>query len=294
MNKGNSTNRYTLADFYIVLWSKMNLQYLSLDKEFLFNWYEDLITKSISRLEGKKLTNGKIEYYKQEFLKQYYTHFVSIKVLYPGLKVIYKGEENEITASSSILVLIRACLENYSIFYYIYRNANSSEEIYFRFWCWFREGLMSRQRFVLSHMTNEQKSERSQIDEITKELKQRSEFLSFSPKQQKKFLEEGKWYFSGKRYLLELSGFSKALALNCYNFFSSYTHATSSSLLQTSQADFNVSNQITDSMTKALFIATGLYLHNYSATFQEISELYNDKDKEFILTWCELGRELMK
>jgi hypothetical protein len=143
-------------------------------------------------------------------------------------------------------------------------------------------------------MTNEQKSERSQIDEITKELKQLSGFLSFSPKQQKKFLEEGKWYFSGKRHLLELSGFSKALALNCYNFFSSYTHATSGSLLQTSQADFNVSNQITDSMSKALFIATGLYLHNYSATFQEINELYNDKDKEFILTWCKLGRELMQ
>jgi len=47
-------------------------------------------------------------------------------------------------------------------------------------------------------------------------------------------------------------------------------------------------------MTEALFIATGLYLHNYSSIFQEINELYNDKDKEFVFTWCECGRKLMK
>lgn len=60
------------------------------------------------------------------------------------------------------------------------------------------------------------------------------------------------------------------------------------------QANYTDSNQITDSMTKALFIATGLYLHNYSAIFKEIYESYNMNDKEFISSWCELGRELMK
>lgn len=272
----------------------MNLQYLSLDKELLFNWYEGLITKSISRLEGKKLTDGKIEYYKQEFLKQYYTHFTSIKVLYPGLKIIYKGKENEITASASILVLIRSCLENYSMFYYIYMHSEAQETIYFKFWSWFREGLISRQRFILSHNIEKQKEEKPQLVNITNELKNHSEFSSFTKKQQKKYLEEGKWYFCGKRKLLELSGFSKALASNCYNFFSSYTHPTSSSILQTSQANYDDSKQITDAMVKALFIATGLYLHGYSKIFQEIGELYNEKDKDFILSWCELGKELMK
>ena len=272
----------------------MNLEYLSLDKEFLFNWYDGLITKSISHLEGKKLTNGKIEYYKQEFLKQYYTHFASIKALYPGLKIIYKGKENEITALASILVLIRACLENYSMFYYVYMHENNSEDIYFKFWSWFREGLMSRQRFIVNHNTDKQKDEKSHIDKITNELKQHRIFLSFTQKQQKKYLKEGKWYFSGKRHLLEMSGFSKTLASNCYNFFSSYTHPTSSSILQTSQANYNDSNQITDAMTKALFIASGLYLYNYSEIFEEINELHNVKDKEFIFSWCELGRELMK
>ena len=272
----------------------MNLQYLSLEKEILFNWYDGLIIKSISHLEGKKLNDGKIEYYKQEFLKQYYTHFASIKILYPGLKIIYKGKENEITASASILVLIRSCLENYSMFYYIYMHNDAQDSIYFKFWSWFREGLISRQRFMSNHMAEKQKKEKVQLESITSDLSNHPDFSLLSKKQQNIYLKDGKWYFCGKRKLLELAGFSNALASNCYNFISSYSHPTSSSLLQTSQASYDDSKQITDAMLKALFIATGLFLCCYSSIFKEIGELYNDKDKDLILTWCELGKELMK
>jgi hypothetical protein len=98
----------------------------------------------------------------------------------------------------------------------------------------------------------------------------------------------------GKRELLEKSGFSKRLSNNCYNYLSSYTHPTSSSHLQTSQADFNASNRILNSMLKPLYICTGLYLQNYSLMFQEIESLLNEKDQEFIGTWCEVGAELLK
>lgn len=91
----------------------MNLKYISLENEILFNWYEGLIEQAISCLEGKKLKNGKVDFYKQELLKQYFTHFLSIKKLSLGLKLILKGNENEISALPSIIVLLRACLENY-------------------------------------------------------------------------------------------------------------------------------------------------------------------------------------
>lgn len=285
---------YFLTSRYIVCNIKMNIQYLSLEKELLFNWYGGLITKSISHLKGKKLNDGKIEYYKQEFLKQYYTYFASIKILYPGLKIIYKDKEIEITASASILVLIRACLENYSMFYYIYMHQKVRESVYFKFWSWFREGLISRQRFISDHMAEKQKEEKIQIDRIAADLKNHPDFLSLTKKQQKEYLEDGKWYFCGKRKLLELAGFSNALASNCYNFCSSYSHTTSSSLLQTSQVNYDDSKQITDAMVDALFIATGSFLYCYSSIFQGVGELYNDKDNDLILIWCELGKELMK
>lgn len=272
----------------------MNPEYLSLKKEIVFNWFEGLITKSIAQLEGKQLKNGKLDYYKQEFLKQYCTHFISIKNLASGLKLIYKGKENEITASASILVLIRASLENYSMFYYIYRDSNDSRDTYFKFWSWFREGLIYRQRFIINQYPEKLKDEKQEIDRILDELQQYSLYQLFTPKQRQKYLKDGKWYFLGKRALLEKAGFSQALSNNCYNFFSSYTHPTSSSHLQTSQADYETSNEITDTMLKALFISSGLYLYNYSMVFDEINKLLNEKDNAFMLSWCELGKELMK
>ena len=109
----------------------MNLEYISLDKEILFNWFGELITKSIEVLDGKSLKFGKLEYYKQEFFKQYLTHFLSIKILTSGLRVHYKGKENEITALASVLVLIRASLENFAMFHHIYRDSSNFQEIYF-------------------------------------------------------------------------------------------------------------------------------------------------------------------
>lgn len=272
----------------------MNLEYLSLEKEIVFNWFEGLVTKSIAQLEGKPLKDGKLDYYKQEFLKQYCTHFISIRTLATGLKLIYKGRENEITASASVLVLIRASLENYSMFYYIYRDSSDFRDTYFKFWSWFREGLMYRQRYNVNRYAEKLKDEKQEIDRILDELRDYPLYQLFTPKQARKYLKDGKWCFSSKRELLENAGFSKALSNNCYNFFSSYTHPTSSSHLQTSKADYKTSSGITNTMLKPLFICSGLYLYNYSMVFQEINNLLNEKDKAFVVSWCELGRELMK
>jgi hypothetical protein len=272
----------------------MNLKYISLNNDLLFNWYESLIEKSISRLEGKKLDNGKLDFYKQEFFKQYFTHFISIKTLSPGLKLMLKGNEHEISALASILILLRACLENYSMFYYVYRNSICLEEKEFRFWSWYRESLMNRQRLTSKNHKEKKENEKALIDDITNGMKSNKYFQCLSLNQQKRYLKKGKWYFIGKRELLNLSGFSEPLSADCYNFFSSYTHPTSSSHLQTSQASYEGSSQIKDSMLKSLFISSGLFLNNYATEFKELADVMNDKDKEFILSWCELGGELMK
>lgn len=272
----------------------MNLDYLRLEKEVLFNWFEGLISKSIEALEGKALNDGKLDYYKQEFFKQYYTHFLSIRTLTPGLRLRYKNRENEISALASISVLIRASIENFSMFHHIYRESNDPQDTYFKFWSWFREGLISRQRLTVKHYPEKLKVEKEEIDRILNEVREYPLYQALTKKQKDKYRSEGAWCFSSKRTLLESAGFSKPLANNCYNFFSSYAHPTSGSHLQTAQADFETSNGILLSMLKPLFICTGLYLHNYSLMFKEVTGLLNEKDREFVGTWCEFGSELMK
>jgi hypothetical protein len=276
----------------------MNKKLISLNDSILFSWYGRLIEQSISILDEKKLQNGRVEYYKQELLKQFFTHFLSIKDLSNGIKLILNGREKEISALPSIAVLVRACLENYSMFYYIYRESNSSdEEKEFRFWSWYREGLISRQRLNVSHLKEseeKQKDEKKRLDKLTAQMKDNSFFKKLTTKQQKTYLKDGKWYFKAKSELLSIAGFSESLASNCYNYFSSYTHPSSGSHLQTSQATYEDSVKIQKSMLKLLFISAGLYVYNYSKEFSDVSEQMNKEDKEFIESWRILGHELMK
>jgi hypothetical protein len=272
----------------------MNIELLSLDNPILFNWYEKLIEQSISCLEGKKIQNAEVEYYKQELLKQFFTHFVSIKNLSNGIEIILKGRPNEISALPSIAVLVRACLENYSMFYYIYRHSNSSDEKEFKFWSWYREGLISRQRLKINHLKEKQVDEIKLVEDITIKMKENPFYKKLTDNQQKQYLKYGKWYFEAKHELLCLSGFSESLAFNCYNYFSSYTHPSSGSHLQTSQASYEDAVGIQKAVLKSLFISAGLYIHNYSLEFPEVRKEINKEDKEFIESWCWLGHELMK
>lgn len=272
----------------------MKIELLDLEKEQIFRWFGDLFSNSISAVEGKKITDGKIEYFKNEFFKQFFVNFKSIQKIYPSLILTYKGKELEISSLASVAVLSRACLENYSMFYYIYRESENEDDIYFKFWSWYREGLLRRQKNIISHYVENQKEEKEIIDNLYNELKESSICNTFTSKQKKKFESSGKWHFHYKNVLIEKAGFSPALANNCYNFFSSYAHSCSSSQLQTSQADFDASTKIADTVLNGLFISAGLYLKNYSILFDEVKKILNDKDKEFIHTWCELGKELMR
>jgi hypothetical protein len=139
----------------------MNTKLISLDNPVLFAWYEKLIEQSISCLEGKKLQNGNVDFYKQELLKQFFTHFLAIKMTSNGIKILLKGKENEISALPSIAVLVRTCLENYSTFYYIYRHSTSTEEKQFKFWSWYREGLLHRQGLKVQYLKKKQDDEKN-------------------------------------------------------------------------------------------------------------------------------------
>jgi len=245
--------------------------------------------ESIAQLEGKRLKNGELDRYKQELLKQYCTHFVSIRTLAPGLKLAYKGRENEITASASVAVLTRACLENYSRFYYIYRDSDDFGVIHFRFWSWFRESLMDRQRYKASAHAEKREEERQEINRIFAELQACGSYQSFSEKQKKEYQKHGKWYFCGIPVLLQKAGFSQAFSDNFYNFFSSYVHPASAGHLQTSQADYLTSKALMNATLKPLFICSALYLHNYWILFQEILSGVNEEDRRFVTPWCDLG-----
>lgn len=272
----------------------MSANYTTFENDILFNWYKSLMDKSISMVTRIQLQNRKVDFYKQEFLKQFFTHFLSIEKLSKGLEIILDGKENKISALPSVATLVRACIENYSMFYFIYRDSDFHKEREFRFWSWYREGLINRQRFKVKRYTQKKEQEKMTIDGLTEKLMNDEFFLKLSPKKKKQFVTRGKWFFLSKKQLLTLSGFSETLADNFYNYLSSYTHPTSASHLQTSQASYKDSMNMQGIIMKALFISSGLYLHNYSLEFPLITNNFQNEDVDFIQSWCEFGNKLMK
>jgi hypothetical protein len=155
-----------------------------------------------------------------------------------------------------------------------------------------REGLVRRQRYKTSGHAEKREEERQEIDRICKELQGFPLYQLFTEKQKRKYCKDGTWHLLSKRELLQQAGFP--LSNNCYIFFSSYTHPSSIGHLQTSQADYETSKAIMDTMLELLFICSGLYLHNYWILFGEILTIANEEDKALVTSWADLGNTLMK
>ncbi len=273
----------------------MNLEYLRLKEELVFNWFETLFIGSIEKVVGKKIDKVRLDYYKQEFIKRFFVHFLSVKKLYSGVEITYNKKRNQLLLLSAVLTLIRSCLENLSTFNYIYTDTQDFEELEYRFWSWWREGLINRQRYYTEDEESKKKQaiEKEQIEDIYNKMVKTKCFNQLSKKQKEKYKKYGKWHDLSYKGLLSKTGFSDVFANNIYNYLSSYSHPTSTRLLQTSQLDYATAANMQKIMINALFIASALYLHKYKRLFKEIESILSDKDKVFIDSWCELGEKIL-
>lgn len=140
----------------------MNLGLLGLNDGIQFKWYEQLFVGAINKLAETPQKVDMLDINKQEFLKTFIVLFQSIRLLCLALKIESSGKETPISALPAIMTLVRACFENYSIFYFIYLENKDKETIRFRFWSWWREGLMRRQKYkALGRQYEQQKQEES-------------------------------------------------------------------------------------------------------------------------------------
>lgn len=122
---------------------------------------------------------------------------------------IYQKHNNDLDESemnavdvTSMMTLLRAITENYCIFYNIYADSKTFEEILLKYKIWERAGLKDKQNFPVN--TSEQKTilekEASQIDQLLSEIKQNSVFILLSEKS-KEILLDGLKY---KKYQIAI------------------------------------------------------------------------------------------
>jgi len=140
------------------------------DPDTTGNELVDLIFIAGESIKGYKTRKSKLIYYKQEFLNKYLQHFLSILHLRKGTSFKLANKTKYFYDMSCINVLIRAALETYLLFHHIYIDGKTQEMVKFRFWSWWREGLLTRQSFrlITPEFKKKQDKEKREIEKIEK------------------------------------------------------------------------------------------------------------------------------
>lgn len=273
-----------------------DLGFVTLPDREQFSWFGNLLVETINSLKGTPLTQEppwerKVDFHKQEFLKTFAILFNSISTLYDGIKMAGDNKADIVSAMPATETLVRACLENYALFHFIYVDNEDRDTVRFRFWSWYREGLLYRQEYKATEPSQEEKlvAELAEVRRIRDDLANNPNYLALTVKQQEKYDSKGTWHYHSNADLISRCGFSKNFAHIFYTHLCSFSHVSSTSQLQTSQADFATAQELSSVSVKPLFMTAGFYLRSFVKLFPSVAAKHTDKDKRFYSDWCRLG-----
>jgi hypothetical protein len=265
-----------------------NLDITIRDDQIIAQELVDLIFLAAESIKGYKFGRNKLIYYKQEFLYKYLQHFLSVLHLSKGTTVKVMGDQKIFYDMSSINVLIRAALETYLLFYYIYADGSDNDTTEYRFWSWLREGLLDRQRARPTSETGIAKlrEEKEEIRIIEDKISSNKCFKSLSGKQRKIYMTTGKWRYRSWKELAKSAGFSDSLSERIYSFLSGYAHSESISVIQLATSpDYSTAKELNSIMLKFLFMSCGLFINSFIKVFSDVKFNFDEYQNDIIETW---------
>lgn len=149
---------------------------------------------------------------------------------------------NNFTDVSSINVLMRAAIESFLVFYYIYTDSTTThDELKFRYYAWVYAGLQERIKMSESLPFSTPNIER-RIDYEKKLFKEYHDkicssryFHELTTKQQKAILK-GKWKYKEWSTIGLSAGLDEIHANIIYSYLCGYAHSSNLSIIQIQQA----------------------------------------------------------
>ncbi len=135
---------------------------------------------------------------------------------------------------SSIFILMRAQIENYLLFFYLYLQPKTKDEQRYRFLIYELAGLNSRQKFDVAMPALEKKKqeENARIQDILHLLRNNHFFQSLESSQQKKILKDRVAKLVGWNSLFEQSDLNPDLYRKIWLLSTNYVHSEYISLMQ--------------------------------------------------------------
>lgn len=247
----------------------------------------DLLMKINEVVTGKDGIS-ELTFYKHEMFNKVLKNYFSICQIENGYEITYKDKKANVKDFSGIVVLFRTILETLTLFYYIYCDVENQDDIDYRFKCWQRHGLVTRQNF--GNFSPDQKlkleEEKKILQELEESIVSNQRYLSLEHRQKGKFKRNGEWIFDSERTILERMGFESRFSGSIYAYLSSHAHAQSNGLLQLWQMDLNKeTNSLIKIIKGQVIVVVYCFVSYYLKTRPEVKAEIDQKLIDKINFW---------
>jgi hypothetical protein len=249
-------------------------------------------------LDGQKTSIGRPNIYFAEGIGQkILSHVISAHYLSKGYplatdKHLFVGQID----FSSVSILVRAALESYLTFNYVFVSAKGEDELTFRFNCWNLGGFIDRSDFIPTEEQHVKLKgyESEQINIIQAELQKSDTFKNLNAENKKAALN-GKWKLLNSWSKLAVNaGFNKKFFDNYYKFLCSHAHSSRLSIIQIQQTkDLKTQSEMSNASIGIVMVVLAKYLFDYIHLIPELNHFTTDKEKyALIAEWKQIGEEL--
>ena len=194
----------------------------------------------------------------------------------------------------SINVLVRAMLESFLVFYYVFVDPENKDEESFRYHCWLYKDLMERQKFPVRSPEGKKrlKAEETVVSDIKGKIQASTSYANLTLKQKQSLIEGYEWRFKGWKKIALSTGLSEVHSDAFYTYLCSYAHAGSLSVLQMRQCETASHQQELVGATMGLAMICIAYMTKDYCTYFPKSCSVLEKDehhKSKIQMWTEIG-----
>ena len=233
----------------------------------------------------------------QALSKKLFGHFVAVDVLSGKLTVVLQNDESiELFDHGSLKVIVRAALETYLVFFYIYCSGNDGVG-QFRHATWQLGGLTDRQKLYTKMPAHREKLEleRLEITRLQEQIAAAPDFQEYTVGQQSKLLV-GEWKIGNSwSNLAKTAGFHEVYFRNIYRYLCGYSHSSYASTLQVAQAQHLEEQMLlANSILGVAVVIMSHFCFSYSSAFPSaMPVLQKDLEAKRTAAIWRFGREDM-
>jgi Family of unknown function (DUF5677) len=207
---------------------------------------------------------------RQTLAKKFIYHLATIQSLRSGMTLRVGSEELWHIDHGSIVVLLRAVVENFIVFAWVLGSADP-ELSKFRHSTWRYAGLMDRLGRPATSDSGRatQARDRSAAEALLGQIKEDPLFKKLSPRQQKAIVARSDWRLG--RSWAELAqdvGLSGGYFQTVYSYLCDYSHSSYGAALQVGQADARAQEGMSKSMLGVAALSLAHFVSVYAKVFE--------------------------